>query len=599
MAVKPKAHKLSKNKVVEYPQYFCFVDTETTQVKEDERILQKLRLGVSKLVRFRYDTKGPTIRRILFNDPHTFWRETLNYISGKNTLHIICHNAVFDMTVLQHIEYLTAYGYECQFVFDDNMTFISKWRNRDKRVMILDNANWFKGKLSKWGDVLGLEKLSMPDLEDDEETWFVYCERDVDILIELQKWLIKFITEENLGKWKYTIASQSFTAYRHRFMTHPIYIPEPSRETELARKAYRGGRTECFKIGEYKNGPFWKLDICSMYPYCMAYHKYPCAVEGIALNPPISSIANIRGKVSAIGKFDVCVDLPYFPHSHNDHSIYPVGEFTTYLTTPEILLGLEHGWLKKCHELVTYRQRPIFRKYVEYFYPKKVSAKQEGKTLLEKTYKLFLVSLYGKFGQLGYEDKIIGSAPLYSFPTSFGYDAAEDARYTLRQVGHNVIRSEKSGEAYNSFCAIAAHVTAFARIYLYELILLAGQDNVYYCDTDSIIVNANGYRELYPYLDDYALGKLKVEGVSDTIEIVAPKHYKFDEQWTMKGIRKDAVQLEENKYRQEVWPGFNKILSWGGNSYYNYFIEKKVSCNIYSGTVLPDGRVEPFKLKEI
>jgi hypothetical protein len=598
MRNKPSAHMLAKNKTIKYPQYFCFVDTETTQDKKDEKLEHKLKLGVCKLVRFRKDYQTITINTIKFRDTAEFWKYAVAFITGKNTLHIIAHNAVFDMTILQHIEYLSSYGYECEFVFEEGVTFISKWKNKDKRIMILDNSNWFKGKLEKWGKQLGTEKLAMPDYAEDEEKWFIYCERDVQILVDLQKWYIRFIIDNDLGTWKYTIAGQAFNAYRHRFMEYPIYIPGQSPETEVARKSYHGGRTEVFRKGEFKGEQLYYLDINSMYPYVMLNNLYPTAVEGLADNPPIGSLYELGEKYSAIGLFSISIDLPYFPYIHNNHTIYPVGEFTTYLTTPEILVGLKHGWLRECLKLVVYRQRPIFTSYVKYFYNKKQQAVGQDNNLLATFYKLFLNSLYGKFGQRGYDDRVIGEAELYSVPTSYGFDAVTGDKYILRQVGKNVIKSSRGNEAYNAFTAIASHVTAFARIYLYELILRAGISNTFYCDTDSLIVNAMGYNNLIPLLHPTELGKLKVEKTSNNVEIVAPKHYRFGDTWTRKGIRNNAQEIRKNTYRQEIWPGFNKILQYGGNKYYNYFVEKTLKGEIYSGQLDNEGFVHPFEIKE-
>ncbi len=43
---------------------------------------------------------------------------------------------------------------------------------------------------------------------------------------------------------------------------------------KLEIDSYRGGRNECFFIGE-AHGEFYKLDVNSMYPYVMATHYYP------------------------------------------------------------------------------------------------------------------------------------------------------------------------------------------------------------------------------------------------------------------------------------------------------------------------------------
>lgn len=599
MRNKPDSRKLKKNELTKHPNLFCFVDTETLLQKKDDNITKHIfRLGVAIFVRFRKDTKKPTINTLYFTDINEFWSMVDNYITGKNTLHIIAHNALFDMTVLHFITNLTNMGYECKFVFEEGLRFISKWQKSDRRIMILDNSNWFPGKLEKWGELLDLPKMAMPAFEENNETWFKYCYRDTEILYKLQLWLINFIVKNNLGNWKYTLASLAFNSYRHRFMHHPIYIPDETRETFLARNSYRGGRTECFYSGFAKKGPFFKLDINSMYPAMMLEKEFPTSVEGYTNNITITQLHKGLEKFCAIGRFTVNVNEPYFPYKINDKTCYPVGIFDCFLSTPEIELALENNWIIKIHEIAWYRKRNIFKQFVEYFYNQRMKYKQSGDDLRSYMFKIILNSLYGKFGQRGFDDRIIGQAEPGTVPTSYYYDKITGKRGMIRQIGTNVIESIKDGEGHNAFVAIASHVTAYARVYLYSLITQANRNNVYYCDTDSVIVNRDGFNRLHTMINSEQIGKLKIEGESEAIEIIAPKHYQFGEEWKIKGVSKSAKQLGAFTYEQEIWPKFNKILGHSGEGYFNYTIVKQLKARVSSGTVLPDGRVIPYLIKD-
>lgn len=598
MKSKPAARKLKTNENTRVPEYFIFTDTETTQHLENERLYHRLRLGVAIFWRNRKDGWKEKKEVFRYTSETAFWEWATDKVKGRNTLYLVTHNTTFDMTVLKFRTILTDLGWKCTFVFELGHTFICKWVKGNTRIVILDNANWFRGKLEKWGKTLGVGKLEMPSETDSLEKWYEYCERDVEILYLLQKWLIEFIQSNDLGNWKITLPSIAFNAYRHRFMTHPIYIPEETRETYLSRQAYRGGRTECFKTGGFENGPFYKLDINSMYPYVMARNMYPCAVEGYSRNTSLQTITKRLGKNSFVGKFRLCVNLPVYPFSFNGKTVYPIGTFTTYLTTPEIKMAIENGWVIDVIEIAMYRQREVFTSFVDFFYGERLRAKENGNLLLSTLFKLVLNSLYGKFGQRGYSDKVIGSAPLGTWETSYHLNKVTGTHAIIRQVGTNIIKSEKSGEGYNAFVAIAAHVTAYARLYLYDLVLRAGRENTYYTDTDSLIVNQAGYNNLKDLLDDTQLGKLKCEGVSDRIAIKAPKHYYFNGNWTIKGVRKNAEKTGENTYRQEIWPGFNKILVENREEYYNYFISKELRAKVESGIIHSDGSVTPYVMRE-
>lgn len=575
------------------------MDTETIPTKQDNgRTTQVFRLGVAVFLRIRKDVKNNTREVLYFTDINDFWEKVVSFVKGKNTLHIIAHNALFDLTVMQFQTKLTYLGFECKFLFEQGFTFISKWQNGGVRLMILDNTNWFAGKLDKWGDKLGFDKLPMPNFNASNELWYTYCLRDTEILEKLQLWLIEFITVNNLGNWKFTLASLSFNSYRHRFMDYPIYIPENTRETYLARNAYKGGRTECFYSGKATDGPFYKLDINSMYPYVMMVNDFPTNVEGYISKPKLWQVRRLLDKYALCGLFRVRLSIPWLPHKVNNKTCYPIGEFTAFLSTPEIRVLLDNQEIVECLELAVYRRRPIFKSFVEYFYKERMKWKHAGDELRSYMFKIFQNSLYGKFGQRGFNDKIIGQAPMGTYETSFYYDRISGAKGYVRQIGVNVIRSEKQGEAYNAFVAVASHVTAYARIYLYTLIRLANRTNVYYTDTDSIITNNTGLANLRNYLDNDKIGLLKVEGQSEQIEIVSPKHYGFGKEWKIKGISKSATKLGKGRYQQEIWPRLNTLIKEDKEHYFNYTIVKQLSAKVSSGVVGLDGFVTPFVVNE-
>jgi hypothetical protein len=74
---------------------------------------------------------------------------------------------------------------------------------------------------------------------------------------------------------------------------------------------------------------------------------------------------------------------------------------------------------------------------------------------------------------------------------------------------------------------------------------MAGRQCVYYTDTDSLFTNKIGYERLNRkgYIDNNAIGKLKLEGTSNRITIFGPKDYEFGMARVTKGIRKNAVAL--------------------------------------------------------
>ncbi|GAH30349.1 unnamed protein product, partial [marine sediment metagenome] len=138
-------------------------------------------------------------------------------------------------------------------------------------------------------------------------------------------------------------------------------------------------------------------------------------------------------------------------------------------------------------------------------------------------------------------------------------------------------------ESFNSFPAIAAHVAALGRLHLWRLMKMAGKENYFYCDTDSLLVNNEGLQNLSKELDNDKLGSLKVIEETDSANIKGLKDYTIGDKTAIKGIRKLAIQIEDGVYEQELWPNLpykelSKILT--NCSYSLLFISLKSCRNL-------------------
>jgi len=154
-------------------------------------------------------------------------------------------------------------------------------------------------------------------------------------------------------------------------------------------------------------------------------------------------------------------------------------------------------------------------------------------------------------------------------------------------------------EAFDSFPAIAAHVTAYGRMHLWGLMQKAKVKNYFYCDTDSVMVNEQGRANLTKYLNETQIGALKEENQSDVVLIRGLKDYTFGVKNVTKGIRRNAKKLDSDTYQQEQWPTFRGLLKSGDvNIYKVKKTIKHLSRQYTKGTVCDSGIVKPFVLSE-
>jgi len=588
-------HKLAENKASDRPIDHLFVDIESKLVPVDDlRTEHKLWFGWACYWRRRPDHKQDTLQWHRFATATDFWSFALSKIRPQNPLYLVSHNTSYDFGILGIFEQLEQADFQLYSVYLGNMSVILRFRHGKEKIVLLDNANYFHGSLASLGKAIGVPKGDIDILTASEAEADPYCKQDVNIMLKLWQFYYTFMDMNNLGNWGPTLPSQAFHAYRHRFMKHKIVIHANEKALRLEREAYHGGRTSVFFQGKKAGQPFYKLDVNSMYPYVMAKHPFPVCFYALRESPSLATITQQLNRFQMIAQVTVNTDVPLYPVKINHHLLYPVGRFDTVLTTPEIRYALEHKQLEAVHTIALYEHAFIFQEYVKEFYQLKVQYTKLGNLPFRTITKLYLNSLYGKFGQLSTEWKELPDPFVSLFDATSMIDHETGETWQLYQFGSHLWRVKPTGEPHNSFPAIAAHVTAFARLYLWALISRASRENVYYCDTDSVIVNEQGKQNLDSLLDETSLGALKVEEQATSIDIRTPKNYAMGEHWKRKGVPAKAKYLGNNAWSTVNFPSFKSQAKPDNHApFHTRNVVKHLSYKIYDGIVQPDGRVSP------
>lgn len=577
------------------------MDTETRWSDGDGDIaVHTLRLGVACYVVF--DASGRVRSRVVFRFTRVreFWRWVEEHTYPGTRTYLVSHNVHFDLKVLGAFRALKRQKWRLTKLLLNGAASIIDFRKEKRSIRVVDNLNWFKVSLEKLGEEIGISKLTMPHVNATNKEWFVYCERDVQVLVAAwEKW-IGFVREADLGCFAATLAGQSFNAFRHRFMPHAIYIHTRERVLENERQAYHGGRVECFHLGEAPRGRYYYLDINSMYPAVMLTGEYPTRYVKSVVSPSLSLVRQAGDRYCLLGEASLDTASPLYAKVANNRLLFPVGRFSTWLTSREIAEADRRGHLLSVKQIHLYEKHNIFKEYVEFFYQARRRYKAEGQDTFAYMSKLLLNSLYGKFGQKNEEWEKVGEDEDAPDGVERIYDiqAHEWSRY--RTINGLIEQATGYSEGYNSFPAIAAHITADARLELWRIIEAAGVGNVYYCDTDSVFVNEAGRAALASQVDEGRLGALGEKGSAELLRIYGPKDYVFGSQTVLKGIRPDAREIAPGTYEQIRFEGLRGALVEGDlNTMKVYTVRKHLARNYRKGIVNADGSVSPFVLDEL
>ena len=405
------------------------------------------------------------------------------------------------------------------------------------------------------------------------------------------------IRKADLGSWQHTAAAQGYYAYRRSHMLFPVKVHPFDVPLKLERAAYYGGRCEAARIGKLP-GKIFHLDFNSQYTSIAHTEYFP--TEFVAYNKDVS-IADAKTLMSTSASVaDVTIECkhPWFPLRDGGRIIYPVGTFRTYLCGPELKVAIETDCVRTIHQMSLYSQVSMFATWACHAIACKAVLMHNGMAHMVPAFKRICNALYGKFGQLPRRWITLPERSAESLFDQWWEPHPKSGLPTPTRSYMGVVQyQDQEGEGRLSCPAISAYMTSYARVLLTGAILDAGRENVYYWDTDSLMVNEEGMTRLgvIGMISDVECGKLKVVEVSDDVEIFGVKNYRFGPRWVCSGASgvKLALPNRDTAWHEHV--GFSAGLWHGRAGESKVIVRRRPRKGHYKqGRVLADGTVVPF-----
>lgn len=493
----------------------------------------------------------------------------LDYLEFFDTDELIEHIKNFDGNIYAH----NGGKFDYHFLFHE--------ANTDEEILVINSrlSMWKMGKATLYDSFnifpVPQEKLQKNKFDYDKmkkEKRLLHMKEIREYLesdcIFLYKYIKNFI--ETYGQ-NLTIAATALKLWNE--LTIDRYKAKSNRNDKYYYDWYPwyfGGRVTPFKTGIFNDGPYQILDINSAYPYVMKNRKHPMShkhyrtvtpkesryesgfFEIVAISHGALPVRITKGKYAGI----------YFPISDKPR------KFTC--TGYELITGLETGTieLKKILNCYIFEDVDTFEAYVNHFYDMKLQAEKEKDEGKRTVAKLFLNSLYGKFAANPDKYRVYMIGKYGDLPPE-GFDP--DGFIANKQIFSRKLM-DKEKRFYN--IATAASITSAVRAYLWESIHKC--DDVYYCDTDSVIIKGSHQLNIG---DD--LGQWKIEGTADKIAIAGKKMYcaflnNGKHKLASKGVRLTPEQMikvcngEELKKVRNIAPTFTTKKA-------PYFIERDIS----------------------
>lgn len=500
--------------------------------------------------------------------------EMIEFILSKEKMNPIVyfHNLSYDSLFI--IEYLISKNYYFQIVKSSSYVYQIKVKrsiNSKNSVYFRDSYILLRSSLNEASRIfLNDEKEEFDYDKDflDKSKLESYLKKDLYLLYNV---LMKFFETIDFVN-SISLSSLSLIKFRQS-LDYEIYYKINNSLDQYGRQFYFGGRCEIFKFsGENIN----VYDFNSMYPFVMSNFEYPFGKCYFVYRRNFRRIGFYKVRLKFIYD-DYISPLPlkksklYFVNNDTFDNIY-------FLNSYELDLLEEEGYYNyEIIEGIEFEKRGfIFKDYINDLYNKRVEAKKSNNKILDYVMKLMLNSLYGKFGQSRIKKTYITEYQVDYFYNKIKSISDEEKRQKmlidlknrLVYIGHNIYSYEVGlnfAEYLNVY--ISALTTSLARIHLYKF-LKKYQSNVYYCDTDSIFVDCEIDSK---YVDNFKLGKLKLEKKFSQVYFLLPKFYSY---------------IDSSGRKGSVAKGFKR------------FVDISEILNFLSGGILSDEYIEPASFIE-
>lgn len=592
-------HYLKHNQTRELPRLVIVLDTETTGAAEANGIVHRFRLGWS--VKCSISSEGR-----IESEEWRYWRHAvpfLEYLEDScprdGTLWVFANNVFFDLQALGFFHDFTSRGWTLDFVYDSQSSYMLIIKRERFALKALSISNYWSASTRELGELIGKPKYSIDFENSSDDELSIYCFRDTEIALDAMEQYFSFIVEHDLGGFRLSRAAQAYAAYRHRYMKHRIYCHADPEVRELEELAYMGGRVEAYRIGDVPNGPFVCYDINSMYPFIMRNYRLPwkCVDYHTDLSP--TDAAAVLSEYSMIAEVELDTDEPLYAYRCHGRIIFPVGRFTAYLCTEGLRQALLRGHARRILRAAFYRDDILFREYVDAFYSLKLEAQRRSSPCMERTAKLLMNSLYGKFAQRRPRVVIDRTWPGNDYYRLEAIDAETNEIIVTTRMFHREITTIGDELTPESIVSIPAHITEYGRMLQWYIQESIGRDRVLYCDTDSVFIREPSSDDIgYPVVPG-KLGALSRKWTSNRLVIHGAKDYETDEDIVVKGIPPGAEMIAPREYFFTYWPGQRSHLAMkNANTYVMREIVKRLDRPYGKGRVNDDGSVTPWVMPD-
>ena len=463
---------------------------------------------------------------------------------------LVMHGVQNCIHLMEFSEYFRGAGFtaECYFVGRER-AFVEVVRGKQK-VVVCDIRNWIPGEPQDIGDWAGQHVDVHPRWWPDEDEFGGYHAQVMFALVAGWGKYIQWNRENDLGGFCYSMSSLAYAWWTRSKGAEHSRHPRNKQTADMEKAAFYGGFCYVHSSGYHNGDGYYLLDCNGLYGSVIRDSMLPFrhVTTRRVVKPTDLDNALKRGGVIARGLFSL--DQGYLPVRGIRSIEWQQKEVECWLPQPELLWVMEHGKIHRLDTLIVYDMKQLGKDIGEYALQQRFIAKEQGKKYESKLWKLFITNFFGKLAQRFGTIHVFPADPEEPDHFEQFISATTGKIYSVCVFCGTKIVSIDDGESTTYIPSISAFITSYGRRRLWELCTMAGWHNVFYNDTDSLIVNRAGYRKLKHLISDNVPGLISLDEKGDTLEILGKKQYRIG------SVNKD------NTHPSHYQPSADGTITW-------------------------------------
>ena len=500
-------------------------------------------------------TSRRKVRRDTMNTymgPSDLWAEADRFCTRGKRVVLFAHDLAQQIRTSQAMVMLPRLGWELQNIVLERTAAWALYRSFDRTLMMCDLRSWCNADLGQ----LLRDVQASPDARLEVEagpSWqaerAASCAAVVrDAVLQILNW----IEGENLGPFRPTGSGQSYSAYRRRFAHSRLLVHDDVNRLAAERAAMHTGRAEAWRHGQLNTGPYIEYDMHAAYCTIGEDCEVPTVAQSAIRNPTVATVRRAIERYAVLAHVTIRTETPCVPYRLGTRTVWPVGEFTTWLWDPELALVFDHAEVIKVHAAYRYQRAPALRDFCQYVLDGLGGQTQVYGLVPRRVLKHWSRCMIGRLGlrYRTWEKFLTGAEPNLQLVTVVDDDGGSNT--DMLWAGSDWLMLSDMGEALDSLPQIPSWVMSECRRRLWLAMMQVGLRNVAYVDTDSIIVQ--DYPEFSAAFLSMGMGTWlwSRKGVYRRMTIHGPRNYSTDADRKVSGVPLHARQTAPLEFTGEV-----------------------------------------------